>query len=1255
MEVSGSRGSQRGSVSVVIESLRDVINAQQTDNHHEPTPTEYFAVLLATIGTSVESDHLTSILSILDAVIPQSSELIVKTHFKQLGSTLMKIAKLAASNEDEGEGSSSEYSKILRLSLSCLGSAMIRIQDFSDGFWGGLLSLQSINALLAFLDDGRMKLRRMAQEKLTDLMISHKRSNAKAVRSYIADFCIGVLKTCTRSEYKRSLLLFPFLESTCALFPEAQTLQLIETSLGLQVCEQPVLTAVVFRMIDAFFQSPRLSLSAEQVRTCLEFLLDMKPNIADMESNTYYCTAVASGLIALHKRKHEYSSTLLQNCITALIDGCETDFTQIHCAVASAIKRIMSECVYTNVAKTELVPGLTETITLMESLCELRYQHTWLYIMDCFRSLFQQFNVSAVVEGSSSSSSSSSKPAYIMSSIVIKIAELYQAIENGVVKVDNGVQVALGDTLGFALRSCGVKIFLTLVPLRDQAATPEFVGVDESREWILNILHDNLKLMPCKLSDFNEIILGVAKACSQAVKNPLKFSLTELQTQIVRNRVVQMWSLFPQFCYCRPLDIVASMPHLAKLLNGALKDQSYPEIQPYIVTGLGHLAQGAKDRNYGAEIAALQPHAQTFLPTIFGILETIDICDNRFSSVVQCISAWAGIAHQSLTSAIATKLLQSLLSTTSSSMMVNTTHHQSQEQAESVIISGWIAILQAIIPFLPENMIMLIYRTIRPLLTVTVDASLQKRAYALLDSLLSSHGNVLFSNESKSAILSVVSDSLLICQVSARSMRLRCMETLISSMEDEEEISSASYNILGEVLICQKDANKKTRDSAMALLKIMVRRLPPNDLFVKLCSAIVGETSIMRSSALIAICMLLFEQRTDEQLLNSAADLLPSICLLLGEQCAETSRAVMSFLRVCSSVFPLPLLNIVLATLVQAFTSELGPMKSKFASRSRAIMRKLSQRLGGCEQLRPLVPEADQALLGYIQKQARRAARKKESKAKKEAALERMLGSDSENDSQGDDDEDDEDRVAIDPRFTSRPKAIFASSEQGYVARNLPTTFGDLLEDQGPSFNNSTKGSGGAGGGKSRNNDLEEEDDDYRVIVTKDGRVCVQEKVVNDETGPASNPQNQPLKRHEMSGPDSEGQSGGGGAVASKKRKMKEPGEEYRSKKAGGDVWKRGMLEPHAFIPLDPRLLSSKHKDDAMQTFGAVVKGKTNKKSAGHGASERKGHVVVGNRKQRESRKEHSREMRQRRMEEQQQQSEAGGKREKKEYDPFKW
>ena len=89
--------------------------------------------------------------------------------------------------------------------------------------------------------------------------------------------------------------------------------------------------------------------------------------------------------------------------------------------------------------------------------------------------------------------------------------------------------------------------------------------------------------------------------------------------------------------------------------------------------------------------------------------------------------------------------------------------------------------------------------------------------------------------------------------------------------------------------------------------------------------------------------------------------------------------------------------------------------------------------------------------------------------------------------------------------------------------------------------------------------------------------------------------------------------------VVSRKR-SREPGEEYRAKKAGGDVWKFGQMEPHAYIPLDPRLLSKKNSKEALSQLGSVIRNR-NKKPRGGLAAGVKSHVVVGNRKQRQAAK----------------------------------
>lgn len=245
-----------------------------------------------------------------------------------------------------------------------------------------------------------------------------------------------------------------------------------------------------------------------------------------------------------------------------------------------------------------------------------------------------------------------------------------------------------------------------------------------------------------------------------------------------------------------------------------------------------------------------------------------------------------------------------------------------------------------------------------------------------------------------------------------------------------------------------------------------------------------------------------------------------------------------------------------------------------------------------------------------------------------------MLGSDSDTDGSDDEDEDDEEedggsvvrRIAQsagvngtnteDYRLGKRPKAMRVGDSGRSV---LPSSLDDLLDDQ-PSLRQTMRGdktSDRGAGSKRGRSDVDEssrgkratngsaaekrdEDDKYNVVVTADGRIVVKEVEVVEEVAPqkvrgkrvaedanADVDNEAPKQEHKEAG-------------VQKRRKLnlKEPGEEYRAKKAGGDVWKKGMLEPHAFIPLDPRLLSKKHRGQAIDHFGVVVKGGANKKAS---------------------------------------------------------
>jgi ribosomal RNA-processing protein 12 len=358
--------------------------------------------------------------------------------------------------------------------------------------------------------------------------------------------------------------------------------------------------------------------------------------------------------------------------------------------------------------------------------------------------------------------------------------------------------------------------------------------------------------------------------------------------------------------------------------------------------------------------------------------------------------------------------------------------------------------------------------------------------------------------------------------------------------------------------------------------------------------------------------------------MRDVASQFDNLCTLLEvgdgvDKCGEQTRSVLSLFRVCAAVLPLPLLEQVLPRMVYGFTEAIQEEKSKYLSRCRAIVRKLVHRVDS-EVLRSFFPLSDLPLLNYVLKMNRRGKRKKAEQEKDRMA--RMLGSDSDNDSEdeesGAEDGDDGD-MAVRGGVT-RPRAVRAAE----VLSGFPSSLQDLLEDRPTAFvqakpaeakgsrtsHKSNKNNSMSLEGDS-NDDSDDEKETYKLTITDSGQLVVKEK--DYDSASVAVVAEGPTK---LGGDDRQAKEGAENKAG--KKRLREPGEEYRAKKAGGDVWKKGMLAPHAFIPLDPRMLSKKNKVGAVSAFSSVVKKGTHSISSIKGSSK-----VKGNRNQRIAARKH--------------------------------
>jgi len=204
-----------------------------------------------------------------------------------------------------------------------------------------------------------------------------------------------------------------------------------------------------------------------------------------------------------------------------------------------------------------------------------------------------------------------------------------------------------------------------------------------------------------------------------------------------------------------------------------------------------------------------------------------------------------------------------------------------------------------------------------------------------------------------------------------------------------------------------------------------------------------------------------------------------------------------------------------------------------------------------------------------------------------------MVGSDSEGESSDEEEEGKQRGKAA----HVRPKATKATD---FIAEGLPTSLDDLLEDQTTKAVVGSARTKGSREKESANGEAEDDGEGFTVKVTKEGRVVVVEKEVPRPSKSKGSESEMDVQEEKDLSVQALKEAASGKGSGTTKKRAREPGEEYRSQKSGGDVWKKGMLEPHAFFPLDAKLLTKKNEKAAVAHVGIAVQS-ANKRRRMHG------------------------------------------------------
>ncbi|CAI5703518.1 unnamed protein product [Peronospora effusa] len=1183
----GGTHPQKAKLNVVLGAITDVIYERRSnaDRSVPISPTEYFAALMTALDAASDS-HRQEVAQLLSMVLPEVPDAVLRGKFTAVAKCLTTVLQEAGDD-----------AMLLRSASACLALVLLA-QEPSTNTWARPELLRSFHLLLTLAMDTRPKVRKAGHKWTMDVLELHAAKGCDALSTHIASFAENVFATAGKDGKDDQRLVLLFLDAS------SKTLRL-----------------VTYEALDALSAAPESQLTADTLRKVVAAVLDAQSS-GSLEAQggpvAIYAVRVPSqALVRLAAVNAEAARELLPRVRQA----------------ARSLLNVLKATISPEVLETEgTFEDIARVLASLQSLTSLRFQGAWNHVFPLIAELFRFYG-------------SASRPA--LEPILVTCCELHEAADQLPQQQQGGKSAqALSELFalaaGAAVEALGPRAFLEIVPIDHPTEI-----VSEQRAWLLSVFRDALRSAQHggELGFFADVVLPMARACEAGAREP---SVTPLQAKKLQTRAIQLWALFPSVC-ARAMDVDTHFKKIAKILASAMADQRYPELRLAVCQGLQALVkrtralqksvarryhletkddevedaeeEGDDDENDEEQVdeaklardrAALAKFSGRYVPLLLSFVEELDPEKDteRAQVLLDTLEGFASLAEAKLIGTTFKKVMQKLLEATTEAKRVESDGAGSHSKRATKLRQtshAQMALAMALLAHVDDASVALLYRVVKPYLLDDADAAMQKRSYAALVAICDLHPKFLSEESQLQDLTRAICDSLLTCSVPAKKMRLRVLAHLIRALQAQPATDGLAEkelvpSLVGEIMLCTKEANGKAREAAFELLvamAILLRVRDPQNGLMEFIQMVLGglaaRTPHMRSAAVICLSRLVFEfGRDDPAIAQAMPALLKTVLMLLHEKAREVIKSVIGFMKLGIAVLPKDQLEQFLPDIINGLLVWIGESKNRFRAKTRIILIKLCRKFG-YEHVAALVPEEDRALIRHIKKTKEREYKKK-SELAVEAAERRAAKKNrdtfeefmADSADEGDDDE------AAAMQVLKRKKDLHKKNKGGKVIREDEDDIMDFLDDNAAVKNIFVAQKGGP---------VDDESED-EFQMTKDGRMIIlggendddmkggstndddEEKIKQDV---ASQLQRMGLNKNKN---DKNGRfkrkRGGGDDVSS--------GREYRAKKAGGDLKKKGKLEPYAYIPLDPKLMAKRHKREAVTRYGGSVGKRRGKK-----------------------------------------------------------
>ncbi|KAK8134666.1 hypothetical protein PG984_006678 [Apiospora sp. TS-2023a] len=990
---------------VILTAVEETLKEQDTP----PTPTGYFAALLALLNQSIANGEINkeftpAVIYLLDVITPYAPQALLRSKFTQILQLLAPVLLLADAE-----------AALLKSSVGCLESLLLA-QD--SAAWklatNEISPRRAVAGLLNLSLDHRPKLRKRAQEALKKVLQNPPPS--PSLDHPAADLCAETAmrslaeqanKAAISKKQKKdaendpalihALQLIKTITSGSGGWPSKNIEALCDLLLSIAKSGNEHMTMAVFDIFEMIFAGMAADETASaKLPRLLEIISEMRPSANDTQLLPPWIAILSRGYEVAAQLEPEDTFQKLPELFEMVSSFLESSSHNIRVSASECLIAFVATCIPNQVI---LEPSIFDEKILekiakhTEDLLSVKYQAAWMETFKVFGAMYDSLRWRA-------------------NPMLLNLAKSVGEIRGN----DSFMGKKEADeVLGKAIRAMGPEAVLNVLPLN--LLKP--VKGQPGRAWLLPTLRDYTS--NTDLQHFKTEFIPLSEAMFQKVLDHGDAPKT-METKIYETLVHQTWSILPGYCDL-PLDLtVAFNKEFAEMLANLLYQQvdlrldvcralralvesnqaitAIEEEEDMILQSRVSKADAQKNLTY------LGTFASNLLAVMFNVYS--QTLPQSRGPILQTINAYLSITPENelvetfdrVSEMLANALTEATKEQELAASSVLAARADKKKKAEGPSTSQTLMdLVITMSTYLPRQSFAALFNIASLIIVRDDDPQLQKKAYKLIPRLADSENGQIALNERFDELQGLLLSSADKCSVPARRERLAAITCMIPFIPD----SSLHFipAVLSEVVICCRENNERARTSAFELLVIMGEKLEeskgkviqnnkiPNmpsdaasskasveEYFTMVSAGLAGSTPHMISASITAITRILYEFR--QSLSNEMlSDLVQTMDLFLTSSNREIVRSVLGFVKVCVISLPTEMMLPRLATMVPNLLVWSHGHKSHFRVKVKHILERMVRRFG-VDVINKHCPEEDRKLISNIRKSKERSKRKKD-------------------------------------------------------------------------------------------------------------------------------------------------------------------------------------------------------------------------------------------------------------------------------------